>query len=383
MNMNRASHTPTPKPPSESRLPPTSHTLQPHHLQVLKLLSLVYHKYSDDQLPANFILHVYRVVLAEISEVRQPATYKEFVASVEEGAKATTPIAQKVLEEFKFVHTTILSPESISGFFADYNHLVPPKDDEDTRPFARRSIFGYFVRRTYVSFLKLSFEGVTQLYQDYIAWVAGDYTGSFITSRWRAEVDRSAHNIFKTEADRKQFAQPDTYALWEKEQATGNNAAAADHLRSFFEQHFHENSDSGLRQHAMLNLARMHMLRHEYPAAYKLLQEAIMVSRTNNDKSTLQHCTGLLHRIPRTDRTRPYTINEIQPDLHPLEVLSDTKKLLHVGSQQPLSASFERIVQSVALYDNWVDVQRATPVESEQWGQHAAQSVTWRTSGMS
>lgn len=43
------------------------------------------------------------ILCTEDSQVRQPATYKEFVASVEEGAKATTPIAQKVLEEFKFV----------------------------------------------------------------------------------------------------------------------------------------------------------------------------------------------------------------------------------------------------------------------------------------
>ena len=48
---------------------------------------------------------------------------------------------------------------------------------------------------------------------------------------------------------------------------------------------------------------------------------------------------------------------------------------------QPPSASFERIIQAVGLYDHWIDVQLATPAEAEQWGQHAVQAYVWRLIG--
>jgi anaphase-promoting complex subunit 5 len=35
----------------------------------------------------------------------------------------------------------------------------------------------------------------------------------------------------------------------------------------------------------------------------------------------------------------------------------------------------------VGLYDHWIDVQLATPVEAEQWGQHAVQAYVWRLIG--
>jgi len=38
----------------------------------------------------------------------------------------------------------------------------------------RRSIFGYFCRRCFVSFIKLSFSGVVKLQEDYRAWCLGD-----------------------------------------------------------------------------------------------------------------------------------------------------------------------------------------------------------------
>ena len=38
----------------------------------------------------------------------------------------------------------------------------------------RRSIFGYFCRRCFVSFIKLSFSGVVKLQEDFRAWCLGD-----------------------------------------------------------------------------------------------------------------------------------------------------------------------------------------------------------------
>lgn len=53
----------------------------------------------------------------------------------------------------------------------------------------------------------------------------------------------------------------------------------------------------------------------------------------------------------------------------------------HHLQDQPLSAAFERIMQAIGMYDHWTDVQHATPVEAEQWGQHAVQAYVWRLIG--
>ena len=68
------------------------------------------------------------------------------------------------------------------------------------------------------------------------------------------------------------------------------------------------------------------------------------MARTSGDRITLQHCIRLdplfviskprsrrlsmLHRLPPTVSGRKPALNEIQPDLHPLEVLFDVKKLM-------------------------------------------------------
>ena len=51
--------------------------------------------------------------------------------------------------------------------------------------------------------------------------------------------------------------------------------------------------------------------------------------------SKLRGITGLqslLNRLPPTERGRKPVINEIQPDLHPYEILRDAEKLMHVGN---------------------------------------------------
>jgi hypothetical protein len=48
---------------------------------------------------------------------------------------------------------------------------------------------------------------------------------------------------------------------------------------------------------------------------------------------------------------------------------------------QPLTAAFNKIFQAVGLYDHWLDVQLALPVEDQQWAQHAIQSIIWNEAG--
>lgn len=82
------------------------------------------------------------------------------------------------------------------------------------------------------------------------------------------------------------FVNISTVFRWEKGLATGDEKIATENLRRFFEQHFHESNDSlvhpnrnrswtdytsdfsGVRQHALLNLVRMHYLRDEITAAH-------------------------------------------------------------------------------------------------------------------
>jgi anaphase-promoting complex subunit 5 len=52
-----------------------------------------------------------------------------------------------------------------------------------------------------------------------------------------------------------------------------------------------------------------------------------------------------------------------------------------IVKEQPLSASFERIVQAIGLYDHWSEVQQGGPVEAEQWAQHAVQAIVWTAAG--
>lgn len=108
---------------------------------------------------------------------------------------------------------------------------------------------------------------------------------------------------------------------------------------------------------------------------------------------------SILHRLPSNVPGQKPILQEIQFDLHPLEVLADIRKLLdeenvrastvpgfalayNLPQDQPLNAAFIKIVQAVSLYDNWLDVQLAIPAEDQQWAQHAVQSIVWKEAGL-
>lgn len=50
-------------------LPPTNFVLLPHHLQLLRLISLVFNDYDDRDVPHSFIIYIYRLLLVEIMNV--------------------------------------------------------------------------------------------------------------------------------------------------------------------------------------------------------------------------------------------------------------------------------------------------------------------------
>lgn len=49
--------------------PPTEHILRPHHVGLLTVLILTFKELDSKTIPSSFILHLYRELLNEISEV--------------------------------------------------------------------------------------------------------------------------------------------------------------------------------------------------------------------------------------------------------------------------------------------------------------------------
>ncbi|GJE95105.1 hypothetical protein PsYK624_112850 [Phanerochaete sordida] len=370
-------HNQRPQPHPAAAPPPTTHDLKPHHVNLLNIFAVLFCTNLD--LPSAFLLHAYRVLIAEVAECRQPASFQQLLSELREGGKGGDAIVERALGDIEAWPKAIVSPDRLVVFFQALPALFVPREEDEGARFARRSLFGYFTRRCYVTFMKLSFEAISALWHEFHHWIVGALDEA--AYRERKDLLNNSFHIFKTDSEKKEYAYAEDYALWELGLATGDEIVASEHLRRFFEQHFHDQNDSGLRQHALLNMARMHYLRHEYPACRKLLQEAITTARTCNDRLTLQHCTGLLNRLPTLERGRRPLVNEIQADLHPWEVLYDVKKLLTVGFQQPLSAAFERMARADVVYDAWCDTQTMLVADAEQWGVHAVQSVAWNMLG--
>ncbi|KAF5380845.1 hypothetical protein D9615_003925 [Tricholomella constricta] len=324
--------------------------------------------------------HVLRPLPNQIPDipfkVSRPKPYRELIQIACNGPNSDSDQSRRIVSAIETAHVELQSAEQITNFFGTLPSLFVEKSEDEPPVLMRRSIFGYFSRRCFVSFIKLSFSGVVKLQRDYQAWCLGDSYAGY-DSVVKDQLNNSDLLIFKTQADKKSWAKPDAYEAWEMGRTAGDENIATENLRRFFEQHFHENNDSGVRQHALLNLVRMHYLRNEVTAARKAF------ARTSGDRVTLQHCISMLHRLPPTVPGRKPALNEIQPDLHPLEVLFDVKKLVDTHNDQPLSAAFAKIDQAVGLYDHWLDAQGALLVDEEQWAQHAVQSVVWDAAGCS
>ncbi|KAI9566459.1 hypothetical protein HD554DRAFT_2115980 [Boletus coccyginus] len=359
--------------------PPVHHVLRPHHIDLIAIFLLVFKEFHNN-LPPNFLLFIYRFLLFEVSEVVQPRTHQQILLILRSAPDTESLNVRNLLVALDAVPSQLTSVDQLTNFFHSTPAIFVEKAEDESNVLARRSIFGYFCRRCFVSFIKLSFYGVMQLQRDYKTWCAGDHQAGYNP----VEKDPLTGDIwiFKTNADLKSSARSEPWELWEKGRSTGDDVIGPENLRRYFEQRFHDHNDSGIRQHALFNLVRMHYVRKEYPAARELLQEAIAVARTSGDRVTLQHCISMLHRLPPdSSASEMPLLNEIQPDLHPSEVLFDVAKLLQPQSGQPLTLCFEKLAQAIGLYDHWVDLKKVASRERELLGQHAMQAVLWSTLG--
>ena len=108
---------------------------------------------------------------------------------------------------------------------------------------------------------------------------------------------------------------------------------------------------------------------------------------------------SLQNRLPLLEKGQKPIINELQLQIHPIDVLFDTKKLLtvayvrdcvfsveckclHDTQQQPMSRAFEKATEGAILYDVWSDYQHDLVTDAEQWGSHCVQAVAWDILGM-
>ncbi|KAH6918616.1 hypothetical protein BKA70DRAFT_1247713 [Coprinopsis sp. MPI-PUGE-AT-0042] len=370
-------------PPS---LPPTQWVLKPHHLVLLAFLMATWKDLDIKKLPSPFAIHLQRTLLHEISEVTIPRTHRQLLNEIASGPQADVKESQQLIATLRTVHTEVYSIEKLGNFLASIPALFIDKVADDSPRFMRRSLFGYFVRRCFFSYIKLSYQGLSKLQTDFEDWCAGKSA----KLREPPPADFTLENhIHNTGSHKKTWAQPDKYSAFEMGKAVGDENEAIESIRSFFEQHFHDQIDSGFRQHALLNVVHWHYINKEYVAARKLLGEAITASRTANDRATLLHCLSLLNRLPSGSGDKA-SINEIQPDLDPLEVLFDVKKLIDEENEQPLSAAFEKIVQAMGLYDHRLDSGKidfgkpppsSIPDENYQWARHTVESVVWQEAG--
>lgn len=53
---------------------PVQHVLRPHHIGILAVFLLVFHPQDSKKLPSQFMLHIHRVLLNEVSEVCRAST---------------------------------------------------------------------------------------------------------------------------------------------------------------------------------------------------------------------------------------------------------------------------------------------------------------------
>ncbi|KAJ4485910.1 hypothetical protein J3R30DRAFT_3442822 [Lentinula aciculospora] len=353
----------------------TDHPLQPHQIALLAIFLLTYEDLHSKNLDPIFLLYIQRMLLDEVSELTQPKSARELRDVLSAAPKCDEGDAKTLISGFKTFR--LENTDKMIKFFSGLPVLYHGIEGPDSI-FGLRSIFGFYCRRCYSSFSKLSFSGVTQLHEDFQLWMDGKPNHAYKPIH-KDELNSTHSHLYQTQGDRQNWAQPEPYASWIKGQTIGDETLAKENLRFFFEQRFHEGNDSGVRQLGLLNMVRHHYVHEEYSAGRKLLSEAINVSRTSGDKITLQQCISLLRRFPSVDQRPP--LNDIQPNLNPLDILYDVKKLIDETNEQPLSASFLKITESMGVFDHWCDSKMSTTMESDQWAQHAVQAIAWNIIG--
>ncbi|KAL1743927.1 hypothetical protein HDZ31DRAFT_39837 [Schizophyllum fasciatum] len=355
------------------------HTIRPHHIVLLTVIEKLFSS-RENELPSDFVLHAYRILLQEIAEVAKPRSHEDLMVALRGWrGKGDRNGVSKWLDMLRMKYKE-LRPMEVLNDFMRRKHSPASRDRTSDALAARRSIFGFFCRRIWVSFMKLSSTGAVRLQRAYLAWCSSGATDGY-ENHDKTFFSNNSTLLFKTPDDVRAYAIPDPMEAAERGLIAGEVMTTTEQLHQFFNQRFHDANQSGLRQHDALANARAHFLRGEYGTCRRYLADCIPLARTVGDKLTLQAALGLQRRLPSNDENDRPPLNDVQPHLHPFEILADVKKLLNEQHGQPLSISFRRIVEAMALFDQWIEQHKEYFIPAEQWGPHAVQSVVWDAAG--
>ncbi|KIO27468.1 hypothetical protein M407DRAFT_23283 [Tulasnella calospora MUT 4182] len=360
-------------PTTPEETPRTTHVLRPHHIAILSVFILVLREPPSP----TFNLHIWRVLAREIAETRPPRSFEQLIQTIISGPYEYADENIKMGRGLRNVPKHLYTHDGMSQFFADVIAFVPERDDEAGRSVLagnyaveRRSYFGLFIRRCYLSFFKLSWRGSIKLLADYKNWVEGKETGYNLRP-----TDRDGGLLLvPTLSDEQNQAQMDPYERYENAVKVGDVHSAIENLRRFFDQQFSQTDESGLTQHALLNLARLHYSLGEFQAAGSAAEEALKLARNANDALTALHCNK--HRlIPASSSPGSNISATVKPNTPPLEVLYEVQKGIATGDS--LRAAFRRLYQSIGCGDaSYADSTEA------KWARHAAQATLWTYAGV-
>ncbi|KAI0093629.1 hypothetical protein BDY19DRAFT_989186 [Irpex rosettiformis] len=103
-------------------VPPTEFTLQPHHVQLLKIFMSLLTTYDPRKLPADFVLLVNRVLLETVAEVRVPPTYQELKAKIEAGTTVRPSLTAQIVREMWSLPGQLQNLEHLLNFFTGIAH---------------------------------------------------------------------------------------------------------------------------------------------------------------------------------------------------------------------------------------------------------------------
>ncbi|KAG8696604.1 hypothetical protein FRC09_008360 [Ceratobasidium sp. 395] len=326
------------------------------------------------EVATNVMLHVSRVVALEVSGLSEPSSFKDLFRKFSEAPRMPNDYLEEFLELYQRDREQQTDPNTMSELFSNVERLVNydgeappnvPNPKQPYYPFDRRSLFGITVRRARLNWMKLSFRGQIEFVQRYQTWLRGEQP---VKNPPRVEIDKL---LFPTPADHVNHARIQVYDEYVASMADGNTQTAAESLRRFFDQHLTDGEESGLHQHALLNLARLHYCVGELLGARRALEEAIKVSRAANDRDTLQRCMALLRRIAPSAESPQV----VQKGTDPIDVLWDIKRSMDMG--EPIQVGFAKLYECIGC-------EHALPTTAiiDYWSRHTVQGALWRLAGM-
>ncbi|KAE8224351.1 hypothetical protein CF319_g2736 [Tilletia indica] len=184
--------------------------------------------------------------------------------------------------------------------------MQPPDEPEDTslrkvRFVDRRSTFGVFLRRAWITFDKAEMHQQTLWAKNLCDWrdAAEGFDGQAGSSYLAAvpyplgQISGQGTNAPST------LTRMQAFDRYQSALHRGDYSAAKEHMFTFFD-HTARGATREMHQHALLNLAALHLEMDSPAAAEPALHEAILLARSSKDWECVSACESLLKRVQAT-----------------------------------------------------------------------------------